>query len=207
MLIAENSQRYIGALRNEGQKIFFRPSATRPDILLYDFGAEVGDTVWHNAAIVYTLDSHYPYYKYDYFTDMRPTDNFYSIIYAIDIINNRKVYYTNTNASSFLYQSLLSSHVWHEGIGNEGGLFSHLLIDIQVPLSISPHPDIYFTLHCFKHNDTVKYLNNPSCNKCFCPTIQQSILYNESDAELIKIFSNPTNGEFRVQSSKFRIQN
>ena len=61
----------FGFIRQEGQKVYFRPCFwDYSDILLYDFGASVSDTVWHDAE-----------------------SGFYSIIYTIGIYNGRKAYY------------------------------------------------------------------------------------------------------------------
>lgn len=50
----ENLQNYIGGFRQVGQKVYFRPEYwAYKDILLYDFSASVGDTVWHNAIAYY----------------------------------------------------------------------------------------------------------------------------------------------------------
>ena len=56
----ENMKDYIGGFRQEGQKVWFKPAYwTEPNILLYDFSASVGDTVWHNACLHLSNNSEY----------------------------------------------------------------------------------------------------------------------------------------------------
>ena len=169
----QHTKGYIGAIRNEGQKVFFKPAIWEHfDILLYDFGAKVGDTVWHNAWI--------PPYN-GYYIDFEVCLDCYSIVSSITIDeNNQKIYRVNCP-----YPPYLSWHDrWYEGIGSDKGV----LFSLQ-----SSYPDYWsmedFKLNCFKHNNTVKYLDNPKCNKCFCTAT--SIIEN-SYSDMIKIFPNPT---------------
>jgi len=68
VLLYDKIKGCVGALRNEVQKVFFKPGYTpSPEILLYDFGAKVGDTVWHNAKMVY--DEYYHDYYIEYCSD------------------------------------------------------------------------------------------------------------------------------------------
>jgi len=190
-----------GLIRNEGQKVFFKPSYWKhSDILLYDFGAKVGDTVWHNAAIAWEIGDDY-FYGFIFY----PADH-YSVIYDIRIENNIKKYYTYTYRASSIYPAHLAYHEWYEGIGSHRGLFSPLINHIRIPLFV-PFPEyLNLYLRCFKHNDTVKYLVSAGCNKCFCPQDTVGISDNKIDDNNLIIYPNPTNSEFKVQSSKFRMQ-
>ena len=143
ILSEENIVSYIGSFRNEGQKVFFRPAYWMyPDILLYDFSVNLGDTVWHNAAVYYSHNGEY---------DVMSAST-YTIIQSIDIVNGIKVINNN-----------FVPH-WVENIGNYHGFFGHI---IAIPLNGNiPH------LNCFKHNGIVIYPNrihpdNP-CNTCPC---------------------------------------
>ena len=189
ILSKENIKGYIGGLRNEEQKVFFRPANWEyygdgiPDILLYDFGAEVGDVVYHNA-IIYS-------YGNGGYADIQPHDGGGgSIIISITIDeNNRKVFTCSGGGSQ-----------WYEGMGSIAGVLR--TIPTAEPLDGNTYS---YKLDCLKHNDTVKYVNS-SCNKCFCHW-----LINISDYKLdnncINIFPNPTNYELRITNYELRITN
>lgn len=180
MLSVEKIQRYIGAIRNEEQKVFFKPMAPFgyyvgqeyiEEILLYDFGAKIGDTVWHNAI------------WYNYFDIFFDPDS-YSIIESIQIDNNRKIY--SVRGPVFFNQ-------WYEGIGSGMGVLRSITTS---PLYIPPSD---YELNCFKHNDTVKYLNNPTCNKCFCTS--NNVLEN-SFSDIMNIYPNPTEDVLNINISE-----
>ena len=136
----ENLQDYIGCFRQEGQKVWFKPAYwTYSDILLYDFSASVGDTVWHNGVA---------YNEYNFAQHQLA----YSVIQEIKTENEIKTY-------SIIRGTDGLSGDWYEGICSNFGLFGSI---IQFPLV----GDTY-KLACFKHNDSVKYQNNLMCNKCF----------------------------------------
>jgi len=170
----------VGAFRNEGQKVYFKPvNWEYLDILLYDFGAEVGDTIWHNAWM--------PPYE-GYYINIEPCSDCYSIVSNIAIDEDgRKIYWVGCPSPPHLSWN----GRWYEGIGSDKGV----LFSLQ-----SSFPDYWsyedFQLNCFKHNDTVKYLNNPKCNKCFCTFV--NITENLSDT--IKIFPNPTNDILNIET-------
>jgi len=190
LLLVENIRGYIGALRNEEQKVFFRPPYWEyPDILLYDFGASVGDTVWHNA-FMYGYGAIVPYYPDEFLG----TYGAYSIIESITIDENYRKKYEVGGFGIFS-----EPNVWYEGIGSYMGI----LRSIQNDFLLNGDSYIY-ELNCFKHGCTIKYLNS-TCNKCFC-SLQTGISDKKVDSEFIYIYPNPTNSEFRVQSSEFRVQ-
>ena len=178
VLLEENRCGYVGAFRNEGQKVFLKPAIwEHPDILLYDFGAEVGDIVWHNAVIP----------SYGSYYDIQPCSDCYSFINSVTIDeNNRKIYDIHCWDGNWFDS-------WYEEIGsNRGILFS-------LPKVISVN-DSYedFQLNCFKHNDTVKYLNyDYPCNKCFCQQI--GIEDIELNTNFIKIYPNPTKDILNIE--------
>jgi len=183
VLLYDKIKGYVGALRNEVQKVFFKPGYTPyPEILLYDFGAKVGDTVWHNAKMVY--DEYY----HDYYIEYCSDNDCYSVIYEI---TDDRTYYTYSPIPMW------DIGVWKEGIGSDNGLL--LSIGVSFPMCMSFND---FNLNCFKHNDTVKYLWNPKCNQCFCPTVNMK---EHLDYDFINVFPNPNIGNFRIKCSNFRI--
>jgi hypothetical protein len=168
ILSVENTHSLIGYFRNEGQKVFFKSLyGGHADILLYDFGAEVGDTIWHNAIL-------YDYYHFEF-------GNTYSIITSIETTNNRKIYFVN---------GPVFHNIWYENIGSTMGVLRAITTS---PLYIPP--DAYM-LNCFKHNNTVQYIDNPRCNKCFCTT---NTISENSFSEIVTIFPNPTDHILNIE--------
>lgn len=176
-LYVENLQDYIGGFRKESQKVWFKPAYwTYHDILLYDFSASVGDTVWHNGG------AHYNYSKQIEFG----YGNGYSIIQEINTENGIKTY-------SIIRGTDGLSGEWYENIGSNFGLFGSI---IQFPLV----GDTY-NLACFKHNDTVKYQSNLMCNKCFCSGLT-GIDEKKNNTDWINIFPNPAQNLLTIEVQK-----
>ena len=130
-----------GFIRQEEQKVYFRPYYWDypDDILLYDFGASIGDTVWHGGVL--------------YDGKSVSVSGNYSVIEQIQEVNGRKIY--------DLIKSSELPDIWYEGIGSFRGLFGSIT---AIPLYES-FPN---KLVCFKHNNIVEFLDNPKCNQCFC---------------------------------------
>ena len=165
---------YIGGFRQEGKKVWFRPSfppfyplydddlhrPSYPDeTLLYDFSKNVGDTIWHNAI---------------------PTEGYYwtvkdsitaSIITAIEVDEQeRKIYHIEVCAHDNAQLFPMKTDSWIEGIGSVNyGLWWFLT---PLPTCVCPE----FHLVCFKQGDEVKYINKDYCTSCFCNPLEQSVL-------------------------------
>jgi hypothetical protein len=78
-----------------------------------------------------------------------------------------------------------SGEYWIEGIGSEGGLF----YPISEYLAGTTND-----LLCFKQNDTLIYINNPECDKCFC-SLATAIQNHAKTNNSLKIYSNPSTVE------------
>ena len=165
--ISEQSQPY-GFTRQLDQRVYFKPYFWdySTDILLYDFGVSVGDTVWHGGSMSVEGIFH--------------VNEKYSIIKEIEIENDKKTYYVD--------RMDMLPEVWYEGIGSFRGLFGHIT---PIPL----YNNFPNKLVCFKHNDNVEFLDNPTCNKCFCTSsnIDDLIL------EKINIYPNPTKDVLNIE--------
>lgn len=136
---------YLGALLKDDKKVWFKPQTwVGEDILLYDFGVAVRDTIWHNAyARIHSGSS----------ISFMPADN-YSIVTYIEP-NSETYYYINSG--------IYPGQKWNSKFGSTHGLFGSI---IDMPL-----PGDKYELACFKHNNTVKYLNNAKCDVCFCKSL------------------------------------
>jgi len=183
LLSEENIKSYRGALRNEGQKVWFKPANwTHSDILLYDFSVEVGDTIWHNAS-----------FHREYYNVIVPCPDCYSVVHSTKIENNRKTY--STYFSTFWYTTC------YENIGSLNGILRSIITYYPMYMTLEN-----FKLLCFKHNDTVQYLFNHQCeNKCFCH--KDTGLINNMGLEEMQIFPNPADGVLSIRVSNNELIN
>lgn len=175
-----NNAEYFGAIREENKKIFaLTIYHGDEEILLYDFSAEEGDTVYSNA-------------QFGYMANPVLISNIDSIVLLDG--TTRKRYWINGSLDEF----------WIEGIGSQAGPFTPIT-DLLTNY-YEPH------LSCFKQNESAVYLNNYSCDKCFCslgtPIIEINGLQNR-----IHIYPNPASTniiidfELNTESSITRLFN
>jgi len=189
IICGENLGQFLGYFRQNGEKIYFLPyvyyfepgygwrSEFGSEFLLYDFGLSIGETI----------DLDYGFY-YRFWNNDKIKHEFIEqykrlIVNNIYIVNGKKVID-------------LGEDIWYEGIGSIFGLFHKGM----------PALDGYsfgFILNCFKYNDTVKYLNNSDCNKCFCKNYVD-IKEHIKDFDNINIYPNPTTGELRIMNYELR---
>jgi len=169
--IGKNDE-YIGGFRQEGKKVWFRPSFPLfyplyddlpypEETLLYDFSKNVGDTIWHNS--IPGL----------FYWNLRDSISA-SIIMSIDIDElGREIYHTcqfvsHLNDNDLYFSGRCDS--WIEGIGSvEHGLFWFLS-------SITWGGEPVFHLNCFKQEEDIKYINKDYCTSCFYCSSDVSIL-------------------------------
>jgi hypothetical protein len=171
-------QDYIGGFRQEGQKVWFKPSYwSYQDILLYDFSASIGDTVWHKAHLHLSNNAENTH-------EFILSKNF-DVIQDITIENGIKKY-TLLALEPFPDE-------WFFEFGSIRGLFGSI---IDYPLTGDS-----FNLACFKHNDTVIYNNNLECNKCFC-TGPTGVDEKNINTNWVKVFPNPVQGSLTINIDK-----
>jgi len=180
------SKEYVGALREDGMKIYYQgldylgsEHINDNEILLYDFSKKVNDTIIH--------------------IDESP--QFHSIIINIDSVlvgsGYRKRYEVNSS-TNYLHQT----EYWIEGIGSIiNGLLGHV--------TAIPTCCYHFWEHvCFK--DQVVELVNPNFNSCYSEkriTNIEKPIFNHSQ---IKVFPNPIEDIIHIdvlESSKVYLVN
>lgn len=177
-LLDENLENYIGGFRQDGEKVWFKPAYwTEPNILLYDFSASVGDTVWHNACLHLSNNSEYTH-------EFLLCENF-DVIQDITIENGVKKY--------ILLALKPVPDEWHLEIGSILGIFG--------PIMDYPLIGDTYNLACFKHNDTVTYQSNLKCNKCFCSGLT-GIEEKNSNSDWINIFPNYNQNSLTIEVQK-----
>jgi len=163
-LIIDHNDIYVGGFRQEGKKVWFRPSFPpfylynyedpyHEETLLYDFSKSAGDTVFHN----FILD---PFSLYG----MQASDSISMSIIVLESIDEkgRKMFYTEVFDSRQI-SFLIQEDIWTEGIGSiRSGLFWFFNKKNMIGL-----PEFY--LACLKKDNEYIFTNHPrpSCH-CFC---------------------------------------
>ena len=170
---------YFGAIRENDEKQVFLLMEPYPEILLYDFSLNVGDTIWYEygGAIAY---GNFVFWQQSH----------YRVVLNIDSILLENNEYRKRISFSGVYSM---SDVWVEGIGSIiwAGLLNPIITDI-----VTNGDGYYFA--CFKHHGQVFYLNNPFCDKCFCQLLSDINILNNNQLG-IKIFPNPSINNINIE--------
>lgn len=153
---------YYAAIREESKIVY----AVTDDTQLN--GIDEAIVYDFNLAVGDTFYSNNPYHYYSG-----------NEVIAIDsVLLNDNLYHKR-----YWFNPMIASEYWIEGVGsNQGILFP-----------ITPFTLNYYEPHlaCMKHNDTAIYLENYSCNRCFCQLYTG--VCDEQDINFIEInlFPNP----------------
>ncbi|MDR1652974.1 MAG: T9SS type A sorting domain-containing protein [Prevotellaceae bacterium] len=185
VLNINSADRYVGGLRQEGKKVWFRPSpdfftvseeGSSPypkETILYDFSKNAGDTIWHNGfgQVYWTMqDSVYA-----------------SVITSIETDEQmRKIYHIQAYAHDNGEFSPGQTDSWIEGIGSIKGELWWFLSPLVPCICSDPY------LACFKQGGEVKYLND-LCNSCF--PVEAGVL----ESRTVPLYLTYNNNNIRVQ--------
>jgi len=157
-LVIDHNDVYIGGLRQEEKKVWFRPDnfphifgLGEKESLLHDFSKNVGDTIWHNI-----FGPQLEWYMRDYVTNSVIVDiyndNYSRLVYDVNFYLYEKDYNHNF---------FLKRETWVEGIGSiKKGLFLFLYEP-----DMTGFPAI--NLGCIKQNNEVIFIDNKNCKACF----------------------------------------
>ena len=181
VICGENLKKFLGYFRQDDQKVYFTPSSSGQEFLLYDFGLSIGDT----------FHIEYAFWESDGYGYRNGYHDFMN-----DFGENRTVVISNIEFENGIKKIVLGSGVydiWHEGIGSIYGLFHTGTIEALDGYSFG------FSLNCLKHNDTVKYVNNPKCNQCFCPSVN---IAEHSISNIINIYPNPVKDNLNIETTE-----
>ena len=209
IICGDNLEEFKGYFRQDEQKVYFTPYYKEyyapypighvaahfgPEFLSYDFGLSIGDTIELDYGFYYRFWKYVNYTTY-YHNHEFEFDVQHRTLIVTDIghVNGRKI--INLEAIDLPYGQ--REDTWVEGMGSTHGLF----------FKGRPMLDGYsfdFTLNCFKHNDTAKYVRNLDCNKCFCMNYI-NIKEHINCFDNIKVYPNPTTGELQVTSYELQI--
>jgi hypothetical protein len=158
---------YYGALRDVAGKVYLVPKDSSNEYLVYDFTANLGDTI----ESVYT---------YGYFQDVR--------VKWIDTINingvdRRRLF---VNEDDFSGPFMPGPIYWVEGVGNSQGLFG--------PNSLPLSSDV-LSLHCMSHNGSSISMGwawyNYSTSSGDCDLTVSLEKANNKQAAAFSVFPNP----------------
>lgn len=169
ILSAATIEDFIGGIRSEGPKVWLKPENKPdpwiyPNILLYDFSAEVGDTIWHKGF------TQIPNCDENCFA---PDNHTYSVVTEITYQNGYKIQSTRGTGPP---------SKWYEGIGSIFGILGSIQAYTLVGES--------YNLACFKYNNSVKYKNNLLCEKCFCTDFTTETREKKNMQDVVSILPN-----------------
>ncbi len=161
---------YIGGFRNSGERVFFYPADSIQEYLLYDFGAQVGDTVF-DVYIHQSLTMGVEWIYGSYLTDL-----------VVDQIDSTNI----SGGRKVLYFGGGQYIKWIEGIGNGDGLFA---------LTASNVSGFQFGIECMSYLDTVRirmgdWFNEPGT----CTPVYIGVNELNHDVFSLTASPNPTNG-------------
>ncbi|NLA23537.1 MAG: T9SS type A sorting domain-containing protein [Bacteroidales bacterium] len=164
-------QSYLGGFRQENNKVWFKPKNWEySNILIYDFNLNINEYIEYYVYFSENGEFFIPSHQY-------PRQLY---IMSIEEGNNTLIYNTGGGCGS----------MWYYGMGsNLGPLAPLYYYAIGNPCNR--------VLSCFKHNDTVKYLNS-FCNQCFCPFVNIDKVITEE----INIYPNPTEDILNIKVSE-----
>lgn len=175
---------YFAAIRENEQRQVFCLIPGFPETMLYDFSLEIGDTIWQGigGGLCY---NEVEFWEENHFRVVTETDSI--------LLEN------NQYRRSWVLSGALGYQTWVEGIGSIEwyGLFNPLITAIALC------GDSY-QFACFKHNDTVLYLDNPFCDHCFCQLFTDIEEQHMDLEDLLTLFPNPSNDKITIRFNELQ---
>jgi len=174
--LTNNNSIYFAAIREQNKKVY-TVIGSFPEEILYNFNLNVGDTIRYHYSLVWNGAA-----------------NFSRVVTKIDSIlllngKYRKRWSFDPADNCALGDTVI------EGIGSviNRGLFNPFVNDM-----LTNGDSWHF--ECFKHNDTVLYLDNPLCNQCFCSLLTD--INKIEERENLGVFPNPFSTQVNIQTCK-----
>lgn len=167
----------VGGLREAEQKVYyigddFMGYPSGEELVLYDFGKQAGDTVFHSRA-------------------------YFSIIESIDSVEINQHYRKRFKISATSRNSnyyFPNEEYWIEGIGSiKSGLLGHVT---AIPTCCYQ----YWEHVCFKENDILVYLN-PNFNACEPGFLSHNNTIAEHPSK-IKVYPNPFTQKLIIENTE-----
>ena len=160
-LFSENDK-YIGGIRNEGNKIYFIEE-NNTEFLLYDFSAPFEEKDMIKIGERYSIDGYH--------------ENILSIVQEIGVLNDYRQYKLLSSDTDY-YGS------WVENIGSEYDLINNLVVDADCELCINEKG-----LRCLKTNEKMSYPLGKS--DCFRTYYQTDRTFFNQDLTLSSYYLSP----------------
>ena len=161
---------YYGALRDDGGQVWHVPVDSTQEYLLYDFTAQVGDTL---QVIMYAG-----------FPSPGAEPGFSELVV-------QNVYYDPDHENRRTMEFAGGGARWYEGIGCEYGLLAETWPNIS---------NYFVALECMSHFDTVRYSYNgiPIGEPVPCTPLDMGVAPRSSGME-VRAYPNPTFGSITVR--------
>ena len=165
---------YFAAIREQDKRVYTVIDSF-PEEILYDFNLAIGDTITYYYSLLWNK-----------------VDTFSRVVTGVDSVLLLNGQYRQRWAFAPVDTDRPDTVI--EGIGSiyNRGLFNPLVNDM-----LTDGDEWQF--QCFKQNDTVLYLNNPDCNRCFCKFL--------TDIESVKtpnkllIYPNPAKDNLTIETN------
>ena len=185
-IISMDNAIYTGAVRRTDELKIFLKLPNLPETLLYDFGAELNDTIWYNVS-GYIENNNFVFIANDHYNVVTKVDS----ILLLDDLYHKRIRLVGETIDD----------TWVEGIGSIDwvGLFNPLIT------SIASNGDEY-TLACYKENDFSLYINNPECDNCFCYLLTD-IESTGDECNKLLMYPNPAKDNITIDISGNDLQN
>lgn len=174
-LINDPANTFFAAIRENDQKQVFVRFPGFEEALLYDFGLEINDTIWFDIGGGLCYDG-FGFWE----------ETHYKVVVAIDSLMLENGEYRKSWTLTTEYGAPTT---WVEGIGSIDwyGLFNPFI-------SAYALCGDNYQFVCFKHNDTVLFLDNPYCESCFCDFSSSVPALDSHQASFFEVFPNPSEG-------------
>ena len=170
---------YFAAIRENGNRQIHCLLPGFSESILYDFNLNIGDTIYYNIGGG-LANNEVMFWDFDHYRIVTEKD-------SMLLLNNQY-------RKRWKLGGELGYQTWIEGIGsiNWYGLFNPLITAVVL------NGDGY-QFACYKENDTVLYLNNLFCDKCFCQLYTGLEEQNIRDKKSITVFPNPACDKVTIQ--------
>lgn len=165
---------YVGGIRSVDEAVYFYPADSTQEYLLYDFGAEVGDTLYGVYVSEYlatgTLGWGWPETQ---------------LIDVVVTVKDLSSAYGGRIAMQVYYPLFGMDSEWIEGIGSIYGLFTFN------PLNVSKY---WYGLHCMSHNGTTYWNGGYTETPGTCAPLSVGLDELTAAGTNATLFPNPTTG-------------
>lgn len=175
---------YFGAVRNDNGKVFLKlPDLT--ETILYDFTAEVGDTIWFNlgGAACYN----------DIVLEEKEHFKIVSLIDSVLLLD--ELYHKQLHLEG---ESI--NDIWIQGLGSAEwvGFLNPLIVDYTLC------GDSY-SFACLKENESYLFIDNPECELCFCYLLTDISEITNNKKEVV-IYPVPANDILTINIPDSQVQ-